>query len=128
MRYVVPAVLFLVGALHLAPSIGMIGPERLAALYGIDVAEPNLEILMRHRAVLLGLLGAFLLYASWHRELHRLALIAASLAVVSFLALAWSIGGYNQAVSKVALADAIALALLVLGSVVHVIESGRHGR
>jgi hypothetical protein len=68
---------------------------------------------VRHRAVLFGLLAAFLAYAAFHRHLHSLALIAAAVSVVAFLALAISVRNYNSALSSVVKADILALALLV---------------
>ena len=59
-RYLVPAMLILVGLIHLLPLSGVLGSERLASLYGLSFSEPNLAILMRHRAVLFGLLGVLL--------------------------------------------------------------------
>ena len=61
MEKVVTGLLILVGIIHLLPVSGVLGVERLAVLYGITLEEPNLEILMRHRSVLFGLLGLFLL-------------------------------------------------------------------
>lgn len=57
MRYVVTVMLIVVAVIHLLPLSGVLSGERLAALYGIPFNEPNLEIVMRHRAVLFGLLG-----------------------------------------------------------------------
>ena len=77
------------------------GAERLAALYGLDFSEPNLSILMRHRAVLFGLFGAFLVFAAFRPSLQAIAFIAAFVSVLSFLLLAWSSGGYNTLVGRV---------------------------
>lgn len=119
MKFVVPAVLLLVAALHLLPLVGVLGAHRLARLYGVAVQDANLEILLRHRAVLFGLLAAFLGYAAVHRHLHALALVAGTVSVVTFLLLAWSVGHYNAALSTVVKADLVALALLVMAAGVH---------
>ena len=59
MEKVATGLLVLVGIIHLLPVAGVLGVDRLAALYGIALSEPNIEILMRHRAILFGLLGLF---------------------------------------------------------------------
>ena len=91
MHYLISAMLAAVGIIHLLPLSGVLGAERLAVLYGMSFNEPNLAILMRHRAVLFGMLGAFL----W---------------------LAWSVGGYNPQLARVFLADVVALACLAIGA------------
>jgi hypothetical protein len=111
--------LVIVGIIHLLPLSGVLGAEKLATLYGIPVNEPNLEILMRHRAVLFGLLGAFLVYAAFRPAFHLIALVAGFASVGSFLWLAASVGGYNAAVGRVYMADLIALACLVAGVLGH---------
>ncbi|HET7203471.1 MAG TPA: hypothetical protein VFI92_08905 [Steroidobacteraceae bacterium] len=116
MRHLVSAMLVIVGIIHLMPLPGALGPERLAALYGFAFDEPNLTILMRHRAVLFGLLGVFLLVAAFRPEVQVLALAVGLVSVLSFLYLAWSVGGYNVRVARVVLADVVALACLIVGA------------
>lgn len=65
MRHLVSAMLVIVGVIHLLPLSGVLGVGRLAALYGVSISDPNLSVLMRHRAVLFGLLGAFLVFAAF---------------------------------------------------------------
>ena len=124
MRFVVPAVLLLVAAIHALPLMGVLGAARISDLYGIAVADPNLEILMRHRAVLFGLLAAFLAYAAFQPRLHGLALIGGAVSVVAFLALALSVGRYNAAIGTVVRVDMVALVLLALAAWVHVRSPG----
>jgi hypothetical protein len=64
MRYLITAMLTVVGMIHLLPLAGVLGAARLEALYGVAVDGSDLEILLRHRAVLFGLLGAFLVVAA----------------------------------------------------------------
>ena len=70
MRHLVTAALLIVGVIHLLPLAGVLGAERLNQLYGIDASEPNLAVLMRHRAVLFGLLGGFFVLAAFRQALQ----------------------------------------------------------
>ena len=120
MRYLIAAMLVVVGIIHLLPLSGVLGGERLAALHGLSFSEPNLAILMRHRAVLFGLLGLFFLFAAFHPPLQTLAFIAGFVSVGSFLWLAWSVGGYNAQISRVFAADIAALVCLIIGGAAHI--------
>jgi hypothetical protein len=115
MRYLISAMLAIVGLIHLLPLAGALGAERLTALYGLPFAEPNLAILMRHRAVLFGLLGGFLVFAAFRPALQAAAFVGGFVSVVSFLAIAASVGGYNGQIARVFTADLVALACLVVG-------------
>lgn len=115
MRHIVTLALLIVGTIHLLPLSGALGGERLAALYGIAFDEPNLALLMRHRAVLFGLLGGFLLVAAFRRAFQPAGFVAGFVSVVSFLWLAWSAGEYNVAIGRVVVADVVVLACLIAG-------------
>ena len=119
MRFVVPSVLSLVAVIHAFPVVGVLGATKLSQLYGIAVQDPNLELVLRHRAVLFGLLAAFLAYAALRPELHRLALVAGFVSVISFLVLAQPSSSLNTALTTVVRVDWLALALLVVGAVAH---------
>lgn len=119
MRRLVGATLLVVAVIHLLPLAGVLGSARLAALYGIAFDEPNLAILMRHRAVLFGLLGAFLLVAVFRPAYRTLALWAGFVSVLSFLGPAWNVAGVNAQLGRVVTADIVALACLVVGAAAH---------
>ncbi|MEM7612924.1 MAG: phosphopantetheine adenylyltransferase [Pseudomonadota bacterium] len=102
----------MVAAIHLLPVTGAISAARLNVLYGISFDEPNLAILMRHRAVLFGLLGAFFACAAFRPSLQPAAILAGFISVGSFLFIAWTTGGYNHAINRIIVADLAALALL----------------
>lgn len=119
MKFIVPTVLLLVALIHALPLAGVASASKLSSLYGIAVQDPNLEILLRHRAVLFGLLAAFLAYSAFHRHLHTLALVAGAVSVVAFLVLAALVGDYNAAVSIVVKAVILALVLLVIAAGAH---------
>jgi hypothetical protein len=116
------AMLAVVAVIHLLPLPGVLGAGRLGALYGLSELDSNLAILMRHRAVLFGLLGAFLVLSIFRHELRTLAFISGFVSVLSFLLLAWSAGGYNMQIGRVVVADIVALVCLVLGIAAHVVD------
>jgi hypothetical protein len=116
MRYLISAMLIVVAIIQLLPLAGVPGGASLSALYGIAFDEPNLAILMRHRAVLFGLLGAFLLYAAFRPGYQLAGLIAGFVSVLSFLYLAWSTGGYNAQLGRVFTADIVALVCLIVAA------------
>lgn len=124
MRYVVPVALLVVAAIHAVPLLGVISAARLSSAYAISIEDPTLEILMRHRAVLFGILAGFLAYAAFHPELHRLALVAAFVSVGAFLLLAHSVGGYSASLLTVIRLDIVALVFVVVGAVAHGLYPG----
>lgn len=119
MSKLIAALLLVAGLIHLLPLAGVLGGERLNALYGLALDEPNLQILMRHRAVLFGLLGALLVAAALRPGLRGLALFGGLVSVLSFLLLAWSAPLYNEALQRVVVADWVALACLLLALPLH---------
>lgn len=108
-----PALGFGIAAvIHLAPLPGLLGSTMLQRLYGLDIVEPNLLLLMRHRAVLFGVLGIGLLLAirwpAWRRPMWLAGLSSAG----AFLLLALD-GGYNAALQRVLSADVVAVLALI---------------
>lgn len=123
-RLLVTASLLVAAVIHLVPLVGVLGTARLEALYGLPVTDPNLAILMRHRAVLFGLLGTFLAIAAFRPALQSAAFVAGFVSILSFLGLAWSTGGYNDLVARIVSGDIVALVSLIIGLLVW-IRAGR---
>jgi hypothetical protein len=118
MKHFISVALVIVAIIHLLPVTGVLGVQSLTRLYGGDFSDPNLQILMRHRAVLFGIIGGVMLLGAFRVEYQILALPIGLVSVISFLILSWDVGSYNEAIRRVVLADWIALALLVLACVV----------
>ena len=116
MPYFIAATLFIVGVIHLLPAIGAISAARLSRLYGVAVDEPNLELLLRHRAVLFALVGGFLVFAAFEPRYQAVAFVAGMLSVVSFLWLALAIGKLNARLKRVFVVDLLAAVLLLAGA------------
>lgn len=119
MQKLLAAMLVLAGLVHLLPLPGVLGADTLAALYGTPIAERNLAILMRHRAILFGILGMLLLAAALDPALRSAAILAGLVSTVSFLILAWGDGGYNAQLARVVWVDVLTLACLLVAGGLH---------
>jgi hypothetical protein len=113
--WIIGSALALAGVIHLLPLAGVLGGERLAQLYGLRVDDPNLALLLRHRAVLFGLLGALLLGAVWRPAWQGIALAAGLASTIAFLLLAAG-SPLNAALQRVWWADVLAVAALLLAA------------
>jgi hypothetical protein len=107
--------LVVAGVIHLLPLQGVMGASMVARLYGVAVSDPNLEVLLRHRAVMFGLLGVLLLAAAWRVELRGVAFAAGLISAGGFLVVAALVGDYNRLIGRVVIADVVAVICLLLG-------------
>ncbi|HEV7324162.1 MAG TPA: hypothetical protein VGN91_03780 [Bosea sp. (in: a-proteobacteria)] len=108
----VPIGLVIAGIVNLLPTIGVAGTSWLRSLYGFEIANPDLEILLRHRAVLFGLVGLLLLAAALRPGLRNVAMLVAGASMASFIVIAFTVGGYGPAITKIVIADIIGLLAL----------------
>ncbi len=118
-RWIVAGLLVLVGLLNLTPAIVLFAPQQSISLYAIDISEPNLGIVMRHRAVLLGLLGAAMIYAAFKKEFVVPVVFAALIGKAAFLFLVYSSAGANAELGRVALFDIGAVVVLLIALALH---------
>jgi drug/metabolite transporter superfamily protein YnfA len=122
MRQVAALMMLLVALVHLPPLVGVLGGARLEALYGVPVDDPDLAILLRHRAVLFGLLGAYQLWAVLRPAHRTVAFVAGIASLAAFLALVHSTPGHNAALARVATIDAVALVFGGVGLAAHLAQ------
>lgn len=113
---VVAGILIGVGLLNVIPGIALLLPGRLTTLYGIGDLDTDVLVLLRHRALLLAMLGVFLVLAAAQVGWRRPALVAGLVSNVVFVVLAVSVPTSAQ-IGRVATIDLIALPLLVVGLV-----------
>lgn len=117
MTHLIAALLLLAGVIHLLPLPGLLGAGALERLYGLAITSPDLEILLRHRAVMFGLLGALLVAAAFRPEWRNLAIGAGLISAVAFLVIALLVGDYGPAIGRVIAADVLAIACLLLAAI-----------
>lgn len=118
MKLVVSLCMIAAGIIHLLPITGVIGAEQLSRLYGIRLDDPNLAILMRHRALMFGVLGAFLVYAAFKPDMQYLAIAAGLVSAVGFVVIAQTSMPYSEFITKIVFADYVAIAALLIAGVI----------
>jgi hypothetical protein len=116
----VAGVLVVAGVLHLMPGVGVAGGDVLLRLYGVDVGDPSVTLLLRHRALLFGLLGAGFVIAAFRREWRSVALVVALLSTLSFIALALMTPARTPQIDRVVLVDVVLVVLLAVAAAIHV--------
>lgn len=111
-------VLLGIGALiHLAPVVGVLSPRKLEALYGVPVEGPDLAILLRHRAVLFGILGGLLIAGIVCDDYRWIALVAVLVSDITYAALCVIHRDHNARLAKVLRADVVSIVALVVAGV-----------
>ena len=100
-------------AIKLAPVTGLLFPLQIPSAYGVSFDDPNLMILLRHRAALFGVVGVLLATAALRPRLRPLATAAGLFSMLSFIAIVWLDGPANEELTRVAAIDATAAIALV---------------
>ena len=116
MSQVITGLLIVVGLINILPVLGVLSADRLAQAYGVPVAAADLEILLRHRALLFGVLGGFILYAAVLPAFQPAAMTMAAISMVGFALLVWSVGGYNANLARVLAIDVVGIVCLAIAA------------
>ena len=113
MRTLSTVLFLIVGFVNLLPILGALSASRLQALYGLVFEDANLLILMRHRAILFGIVGGLVIISAFHAPLRPIGVGVGLVSMLSFVLIAYSIGDYNAELRRVVLIDLVASALLI---------------
>ncbi len=119
MERLVSAILVVVGLINLFPIIGITSAEILVGLYGLESLEGDLLILMRHRALLFGILGTFIIYSAFKNHLRPAAIVMGMVSMLSFSFLVFTSGEIGAKLSNVAIIDVVASAALGVAAIIH---------
>jgi hypothetical protein len=118
METAIMGLLLAVALINLAPVVMVVSARRVEVMYGVRIESPDLAILLRHRAILFGIVGALILASVFVAGLRLPAMLAAAVSMLSFVVLALLVGGYGAAIRRVVVMDVIGLALLLAAAVV----------
>ncbi|MCA3254088.1 MAG: phosphopantetheine adenylyltransferase [Alphaproteobacteria bacterium] len=119
------AVLFVaVAIVNLLPVTGVLSAARLEAGYGIPVGDPDLAILLRHRALLFAVVGVLLAGAAAVPGWRGVATAAGLFSMLSFTLLVWTTPGANAQLAAIARIDVVASVALIVAYGLHLRTSG----
>lgn len=116
--------LFIAGLINLIPTILAFIPDKIAKSYGIEVPNVNYELVLRHRAVLLGLVGAFMIYSAFTKKYYEASTIMGFISMIAFIVLFYLIGNINPELKKVMIIDVVATIILTIGVIAYLISIG----
>jgi len=104
----------IVGVINFLPVMGLLSAERLESAYGIAIDSAELSILLRHRALLFGVIGGFVLVSLALPYYRLAALLLAAISMSGFLLIAWSSSAHATEITRVVRADLVGLGFLLL--------------
>ena len=114
MSLIVTALFLITGLLNTVPAIGVTSANHLQGIYGVELSDHDLIVLLRHRAVLFGIVGAILLAAAFLPWLRYTAGAAGLVSMLSFVALAPPGSQTSRQLQKVSQADIVGSVLLAV--------------
>lgn len=90
---------------------------QLSQGYGIELNNNELEVLMRHRALLFGILGGFVFYSLFKASLRVPALVMTGISMIGFLLLGRLVGDLNDELMKITVVDVVGILCLMIAVV-----------
>ncbi|NMO01356.1 phosphopantetheine adenylyltransferase [Gordonia sp. TBRC 11910] len=105
--------LVIVGLINAVPGLAAVVPGAIGRAYGVDAGDRDVATLLRHRAVLLFLVGAALTAGAFIEPLRDAAMIGGAVSMISYAALVFG-GAANRRLRVVAVVDVGALGLLAV--------------
>lgn len=114
MERLISALLIIVGLINFFPAVGILSANVLANAYGIPVPEGDLLILLRHRALLFGIVGAIIIASSFRRHLRFIAIVAAFISMSGFIVLTLISAEHGEKLHNIMLIDIVGVILLMI--------------
>jgi hypothetical protein len=125
MSYLISFLFLVAGAINLAPVSGAISSEQLERLYHIGAASSDVELLLRHRAILFGIVGSIIIVAAFVPGLRLTATLSGLVSMVSFIVLVFATKSGSASLVQIAWIDVVATLILLLGFALHLAAAGQ---
>ncbi|MEM6925521.1 MAG: phosphopantetheine adenylyltransferase [Myxococcota bacterium] len=105
---VVQGLYLLVAAVNALPVVGMLSGPRIEQAYGVTLGSADLVLLMRHRALLFGIVAGLLGFAAFEPELRAVAAAAGLASMLGFVGLAGIGDPVGPALRRIVIIDVAA--------------------
>jgi len=123
MNVAILILLFIVGLINFLPVIGVLSAEKLSTAYSIELIGNDIVILMRHRALLFGIIGGFIFFSLFKPSYQEAAMVMAAISMVGFLYFIWAVDGHNAALSKIAMVDVVGIICLLVAAILKFVST-----
>jgi hypothetical protein len=114
MEYLYRLILLVTGLVHLLPFSLAFFTNRIPNSYGVSISDPNMQLLLRHRAFLFGLI-----FSAIKKKYYLAASVVGLVSMVSFICLYYWIGDINAQLQSVMWVDMLVGAALLLITVLY---------
>lgn len=111
--------LIISGLINLLPVAIAFLPQKIASSYGVTVSSNSMELLLRHRAVLFGIVSLILIHAAVTKSNYVLATATGLISMLSFVFLYYHIGEISKELKMVMLIDVVASLGLIVAFVAY---------
>ncbi|MEM7511514.1 MAG: hypothetical protein AAF388_11310 [Bacteroidota bacterium] len=110
--------LLIAGVINALPSILAFLPQKISDSYGIEIPDVNHELLLRHRAILFGIIGGIMIFSAISKKYYTLSVSIGMISMLSFILLFLLMKGeVNPELRKVMYVDLVGIAVLLGGFV-----------
>jgi hypothetical protein len=116
-RNAVMAILVIIGVITTSPVITALNPNGITSLYDVVFEDDAVLLLVRHRQVMLGVLGAALVYGAFLYHL-RMMVIAAAVSKLAFIGLCMTTPELTQGIQRIIYFDAMSIVLLLIAAII----------
>lgn len=111
-------ILVVIGVITASPIITALNPNGITSLYNVTFEDDAVLLLVRHRQVMLGVLGAALVYGAFFYHLRMMVITAAVVSKLAFIGLCITTSDLTQGIRRVIYFDAISIVLLLIAAVI----------
>jgi heme A synthase len=124
MEFIYRMTLFIAGLINLLPALLAFLPDKISKSYGIDIPNSNYELLLRHRAILFGIIGGLMIFSAVVKKYYEIATTAGLISMLSFIILYFLIDkDINSELKKVMMIDVVATGILCFGLIIFLLKS-----